>query len=645
MRSYWFAHRFAQKGHRVDVITNANEVEPQFRMFMEARDRERLGNDHGRGSVHVHMTEPFNRRQQHIPNHNPFVTKLSSLGLSVAKGRKITAVFSFYLEPYAVAGHLVAQALGVPHIVKTAGSDIWRLRSLPQFGPTYDQIFRSASLIVTGKGYRDQLVAAGIDANRIAHDWGFDIEPSLFTPLGPTLDFPKLMREIGKDHELRGNMFGRHRKGLPYVGVYGKLGRNKGTFALLRAISKLNQNGKKVGLIALGQEFGRERPNFRTLVQSLGLQDLIVQLPFLPHWRVPDFIRSCVAVLCLEQDFPVALHRPIVAREVLACGRCLIGTVEVLSKLPRSELIVDGYNCLAIRNGMSSREVAKAIACILDAPVDARHELANRGRKYCQKSMEGSQPVASLESIIEQHLISTFRTHGQTKASRRRIRKEPTRDLTSLALAALPKKAKDRIFSGIEEQEGSKRWRTRVVKALERQEFDSEEKKITPMLEAIKLGCLIEEMRERVSGEWDPARSMFRLSAAGRPVSDTDLIDLVPRVQGTVRLQKSKIDANQLLAAARNGKFASHIKFTPTFAVVHRRAERENPRLFVLDQATAEILQACDGTATIREISGAGTGARRKRDLIVDLFEMAVLGLERRKPVTRSIRSQERIEI
>ena len=53
-----------------------------------------------------------------------------------------------------------------------------------------------------------------------------------------------------------------------------------------------------------------------------------MQLPFLPHWRVPEFLRGCLAVCCLEQGFQITFHTPIIPREVLfissnpwdACG-------------------------------------------------------------------------------------------------------------------------------------------------------------------------------------------------------------------------------------------------------------------------------------------------------------------------------------
>ena len=62
------------------------------------------------------------------------------------------------------------------------------------------------------------------------------------------------------------------------------------------------------------------------LNEELRVTDRLLQIPFLPHWRVPEFLRSCLAVCCLEQDFPITFHTPMLAREVLTCGQCLVGS-------------------------------------------------------------------------------------------------------------------------------------------------------------------------------------------------------------------------------------------------------------------------------------------------------------------------------
>src|SRR5882672_8866188 len=117
------AEGLARLGHRVDIVTNAKEVEPAFRMVMRDDDFRHLERvDASGGEVRVHWTSS-SPLQRHVPAHNPFATKLATIAAEVVESERSDLIFSFYLEPYGVAGHLAAEMTGVPHFVKTAGSD------------------------------------------------------------------------------------------------------------------------------------------------------------------------------------------------------------------------------------------------------------------------------------------------------------------------------------------------------------------------------------------------------------------------------------------------------------------------------------------------------------------------------------------
>jgi len=148
MRTYWAAHALAARGHEVHVITNAKEVQPPFRMHMRPEDWRRCEGTYGGGSVSVHWTDPVDASQSHIPMASPFVSKLAAVAAGVHAERPFDVVFSFYMEPYGVAGHLAAQMTGVPHIVRMAGSDAGRLWHHPQLEALYDHVLRSAELVI-----------------------------------------------------------------------------------------------------------------------------------------------------------------------------------------------------------------------------------------------------------------------------------------------------------------------------------------------------------------------------------------------------------------------------------------------------------------------------------------------------------------
>ncbi|MFZ0839052.1 MAG: glycosyltransferase, partial [Xanthobacteraceae bacterium] len=136
----------------------------------------------------------------------------------------------------------------------------------------------------------------------------------------------------------------------PHFGVYGKLGGQKGSFAVLAALQRLKKSGVDVGLIAMAHGRDEIEDEFRAAVRTLGLDDRVMQVPFVPHWRVPEFLRSCLAVCCLEQDFPIRHHSPITPLEVLLCGKCLVGSTELIRKIPNHRCLPHRYGCVAIEN-------------------------------------------------------------------------------------------------------------------------------------------------------------------------------------------------------------------------------------------------------------------------------------------------------
>jgi glycosyltransferase involved in cell wall biosynthesis len=371
MRTYWAAHGLARLGHTVHVVTNANEVALPYRMFMRDDDWARCNGQYGPGLVQVHWTEPYGGRQWHIPNGAPFITKLASLGLELAHEQNIDLIYSHYVEPYGIAGHIVAQATHVPHALRTAGTDAGRLWCLPQFAALYSHLFRCADAVICGPSVARKMVEAGVEPTRIALKPAMHVDlVGLFDPDGPSLDIAALRDQIlnGENDEFRSSLFGRFDPSLTYFGVYGKLGRAKGTYSLLAALKRMRDHGLHVGLLAMAHEHPAAGHAFRKYVIENGLEERVCQLPFLPHWRVPEFIRKCVAICCLEQDFPIKFHDPVVAREVLTCGGCLVGSAEIIQKLPHAHKLRDGHNCVMVKDINDIEDLERRLTAILESP-------------------------------------------------------------------------------------------------------------------------------------------------------------------------------------------------------------------------------------------------------------------------------------
>src|SRR5207244_1505592 len=275
---------------------NAKEAQAPFRMHMRAEDWKRCDGTYDKGSVTVHWTDPVDRSQSYIPMASPFVCKLAGVAARVHRERPFDVIYSHYLEPYGVAAYLGAQMTRVPHVVRMAGSDAGRLWHHPQLEPLYDHVLRSAELVIAIGSVADRAIRHGVDPNRIAAGGAFVVPDDLFTPEGRAIDLAALRAEIGSDADLRDLLWGGFTGDRPYVGVYGKLGETKGSFALLSVLHQLKRNGLDVGLVALAHAGPAVERRFRERATELGLEPRILQIPFLPHWRMPEFLRGCLAV-------------------------------------------------------------------------------------------------------------------------------------------------------------------------------------------------------------------------------------------------------------------------------------------------------------------------------------------------------------
>jgi hypothetical protein len=224
-RSYWVARALAMRGHRVYVVTNAGEVEDDYRLWIPAEDRGLLeASFPGGGSVEVVSTGQDARRLAHIPQSNPFVTKLSALAGEQIRRHGCEVVFSYYYEPYGIAAHLAATWTGVPHVVQHAGSDRGRLMSHPDTALAYREMLRRAEIVVTADR---SLAGLGIETHRFARVPGGFLPNGYFTPDGPALNVDTLLAAAADHPFVRTTA--PWPVGLPAFGVIGKVGEAKGS--------------------------------------------------------------------------------------------------------------------------------------------------------------------------------------------------------------------------------------------------------------------------------------------------------------------------------------------------------------------------------------------------------------------------------
>lgn len=567
-QAYWLTHGLAKRGHAIHVVTDARGVEENFRVQMNPDDWERCEADYGSGAVKVHWIDEFGPEQSHIPSNDPVVTKLTSVALTLTATHDFDAIVSYYLEPYGVAGHLIAAETNLPHIVKTAGSDVGRLWRQPHLKPLYDRVFAAAAAIITATSVQEELIESGIGATRICPSTAMVVPTELFSPGGPSLQGLENLRPD-----------------LNYFGLYGKISPKKGVFALLEAVAKVAHHGLPAGALLMVQGTDEGERMLTDKIRDLGIGDRVVRVPFQPHWRVPEFIRRCFAVCSLEQDFPITLHRPLVAREILACGGCLIASTEILGKLPVPERLVDGFNCVAIEDTKNGTELAGMMAAVLRHP-NRSAAMKRRARNYYSGLPIGTDWIAEFESII----ATTARdgrpnVHQGPEAA---ATENTGARLIDSALASVPTSV------GVDIEAGK-----RVPDHYRAQ------------AEAYRLGRLLLSLDNSTNPEaTDSGPDHFRLIIDDWAIDEMAFENAAPALAPNALIEQFEVEMSAILTSILTNNldgtvepaFPPEVPIGPSYVLLKPESGSKSPRLFTITADIYAFLMACDGQRSLREI-------------------------------------------
>jgi glycosyltransferase involved in cell wall biosynthesis len=658
--TYWSAHALAERGHEVHVVTNAKEVEAPYRMHMRPTDWRRCAATYAVGSVTVHWTDPVDASQFHIPMASPFASKLAAIAAGLHAQRPFDVVYSHYLEPYGVAGCLVGHMTGAPHVVRMAGSDAGRLWHHPQLEPLYDHVLRSAARVVAIGAVAERAAERGVAPDRIAAGGGFAVPEHVFTPQGPALDLASLRAEIASDPACRGLMWGGFAADRPYFGVCGKLGESKGSFALLEAMQRLKNAGLRVGLVALAHGPPSIERAFRARARKLGLVDDILQLPFLPHWRVPAFLRGCLAACCLEQDFPIAFHSPIIAREVLLCGTCLVGSTEVIRKLPAYGRLPHGYGCVAIEDVNDIDVLSGRLAAIVRDPSLAS-AVGRRGHAYASELQQDLSFPDRLEQILADAVSPPRRSpaspmrqseaHPDSAGTGRALGADEADDraiggrfpLTRIAAAAIGTIAQSARASARDRDDEARA--REILAALERR-VEAGEASFRSLAAAVAAEIAIaaaesEACDPRGAQGHDP---LFRLRTTRWAIAEADVARFIPLRDPRIRVLAFDTDVGEFLGARTLADLPAQPAARRSYVVAFAAAGagREDP--LVVDALTARILQLSDGTRSAGAVAEQlGSSANSNLAWIERLFVHGLISLHESSPGTaRAGRSRPR---
>jgi glycosyltransferase involved in cell wall biosynthesis len=297
---YWLARSLGARGHAIVVVSNFNDVPAYDRIpFTPGFEGEWIPPNVFAASTEGRQVPAF------IPQYNPQSEKLASLGLTVASKTKPDLVIGWYLLPYAVAAHSIANILGLPLVLQHAGSDLARLLGDPQLNNFLSTILKAASTVLTYPSSRQFMLDAGCPNTRLHRP----VICNSFAPEGPAMDLEP---------------FGvKSRNILLFLG---KASKGKGLEQLVEAFTSARTDAWLV--IAAG---GRNVEQYQQLVRKQGCER-IVFIDTLPPWKIPELIRSAKAVAVPECNFGVRSHRSRLPIETLLCGRVPLVGSEIASQ-------------------------------------------------------------------------------------------------------------------------------------------------------------------------------------------------------------------------------------------------------------------------------------------------------------------------
>lgn len=611
--TYWLARGLAERGHDVHVVTNGDEVEDMFRLSLEADDwpwyEPRF--DRSGGGVRVYNPDSFSRRAMgHIPEANPFVSKLAALATDIVRRHRCEVILAYYYEPYAVAGWLASRWTGRPLITKHAGSDLDRLFHVPDLATTYKEVLRSADAVVTQARLMPRFLGMGIRKDRLVSDVPYSVPTAVFCKNAEPLDVDRLALHLRAGGEpQRPRPF---EAAVPAIGLYGKIGGSKGTFDLITSLGNLAR--EEVDFNFLAMVGAAQGEIILPAIREAGLEDRTYILPMLPNWKVPSFIRSCAAACFLERDFPVAIHGPIIPREILACGTCLVLSGEIASKQRYREKLAHGENVLIVNDPRDHAELTDALRSVLVSPGRAA-SIGEQGASLSSSIEKHDEYIRGWEEVFARciHDASTDRagaaSPGREVAVPGAVALESTiPDLASFLRRRCPSIVEEflRLATEGEPRDLAVRFCDFVSERLPREAFAAE---------APKVLAAVQYVRARVIATHDarddhapPFSVCDRLQ--GQPVSRESAWELRPVRGNTVRIHEFEYDVSSLFVESSlfgQQPSSDHEpdleSIVPSRTVVlFSRSVNQIPCELRIDGPTRALVEACDGTGTTEEL-------------------------------------------
>ena len=313
-----------ERGHEIHIVTNALEVEEEYREIVAANEQQ-----YAPENVHVHSTNPDNN-PWHIPFSKAYTERITNLAIEVIEKNNIQLIDSYYMLPYGVAAFIASNITGKPHILRHAGSDIGKLLASPSYNTLFKGIFQRADKIMSIPPLKEMFLSLGIPESKIIFDEKVSVDTKAFNPEVTPFPLSDYMERQLPECPI-----------ITFIGKINYYWETKGLYELLEAVK-----GIKDDFLLLFVANGRGLKVFQNLIEEKHLSKKTIFLDFVPPWEIPSIIKLSTCVVVPEREFPVQYHAtPIIPQEVMAVGKCLILSKELYNQQCFGNLI-DGENVL-----------------------------------------------------------------------------------------------------------------------------------------------------------------------------------------------------------------------------------------------------------------------------------------------------------
>lgn len=300
-KTYWLCRALARRGYVFDIVTLVPEL-------YASRDQAELPSGVNLTALPANEESPW-----FIPGGGLETERLIAAAIETAEGHQPDVVECNYLAPYGMVALVVSRLLGVPLIVRHAGSDLVKLLNWDKTRAGLEHLLSSAETVVSNVDDVDRLkplTAKIVVLPRYLPD------PECFNTCGRVPE-EKLILYAGK------------------LNYYWKL---KALDTLLSAL-RLRPSWRL--LMVAG---GNGRQAFESAVKEKGLMERVRFLEFVPPDQMPGIIASARAIWAVERQSDLSDFSNIIW-EAISIGKPCLVSPEAVSRKEVALLRASGLLC------------------------------------------------------------------------------------------------------------------------------------------------------------------------------------------------------------------------------------------------------------------------------------------------------------